>query len=157
MDWNWAAIEAISAVVASVCVIISIIFLVLELRHNAKAIEGTTIQSLMSLEQEVFALLAANADLFTRGCQDVSVLSPAEQFQFERIIGAQLSLTYSAYVQHRRGLMDQEVWDAYLNAIKRYIASPGFVEIWETIKNNYPTSFRRHIGRHIDGTAIPKT
>jgi len=49
--------------------------------------------------------------------------------------------------------MGQEVWDAYLNALKRYASNPGFVDIWEAIKNNYPASFRRYI----NSTALPKT
>ena len=152
MDWDWEAIEAISSVIGGVFVLVSIIFLVLEIRHNAKAIEGATVQSLMSLEREVFALLADHADLVTRGCESYSGLSTQEKYQFERVAGAQLSLTYSAHVQLSRDLMELEVWEAYLNALKRYTAKPGFVECWEVIKNNYPATFRTMV----DKTAIPK-
>ena len=153
MDWNWAAIEAISSVVGGISVVASVFFLIFEIRHNAKAIEGATVQSLMSLEREVFALLADHADLVTRGCESYSNLPKQEKYQFERVAGAQLSLTYSAHVQLSRGLMDLEVWDAYLNALKRYTATPGFLECWTAIKNNYPRSFRSMV----DSSAMPKT
>ena len=64
---DWAAVEAIAAVAGVIGVVISIVFLIYEVRHNARAIEGSTVQSLMSLEREVFSLLAENAELMTKG------------------------------------------------------------------------------------------
>ena len=130
-EFNWEAIEAISSVIGGVCVVVSVLFLIYEVRHNAKAIEGQTVQSLMSLEREVFALLADNADLFTRGRDHRAALTPEEQFQFDRIASSYMSLTYSAYIQFTRNLIEQEVWDAYLDAARRYTVHPGFVAAWD--------------------------
>ena len=67
MYWDWDKIATISSVIGVIGGIVSVIFLVYEVRHNAKAIEGATVQSLMGLEREVFTLLVQNADLF--GCR----------------------------------------------------------------------------------------
>ena len=41
---DWAAVEAIAAVAGVIGVVISIVFLIYEVRHNARAIEGSTVQ-----------------------------------------------------------------------------------------------------------------
>lgn len=139
---NWAAIEGIASVAGAIGVIISIIFLIYEVRHNARAIEGATVQSLMSLEREVFGLLAENAELMTTGGAESASLSEAQLYQYERGVATYMSLVYSAYIQHKRELVEDEVWDAYLNALERHMQEPGFAEAWLRISVGYPKSFQ---------------
>lgn len=139
---GWDAITALSGVAGAVGVMISIGFLVFEVRHNTRAIEGATVQDLMSLEKDTFTLLADNAEIYVRGSADFEELEPAERFRFERIVGAQMSLSYSAYAQHRRGLIPSETWTAYFNAATRYLRQPGFRACWHGIRLGYPESFR---------------
>ena len=73
-------------------IVVSIIFLIYEARHNARAIVGATVQSLMSLEREVFGTLAENADLMTRGCRVCESLTEAELYRYERAVGTYMSL-----------------------------------------------------------------
>ena len=106
MDWNWDAISAISSVLGGLGVVISVIFLVYEVRRNAQAIEGATVQNLMTLEHSVFTTLADNADLFARGRRDRAVLSEEDTFWFDRLASSYMSLSYSAYIQHQEALID---------------------------------------------------
>ncbi len=115
------------------------------MRHNARAIEGATVQSLMTLEREVFGLLAENAELMTKGGANPSELTEVEQYQYERGVGTYFSLIYSAFMQHERELVEDEVWDAYLNALARQMQAPGFAEAWLRIGVGYPKSFQELI------------
>lgn len=150
MSIDWAAVEAIAAVAGVIGVVISIIFLVYEVRHNAKAIEGATVQSLMSLEREVFSLLAENAELMTKAGADIEALTTAERYRFERAVGSYMSLIYSAYTQHQRDLVDDEVWQAYVGALKRHLEAPGFIAVWNEIQIGYPKSFRAAMEQLLD-------
>ena len=150
---NWAAIEGIASVAGAIGVIISIIFLIYEVRHNARAIEGATVQSLMSLEREVFSLLAENAALMTKGGADPASLTEVEFYRYERGVGTYMSLIYSAYMQHKRELVEDEVWEAYLNALERHMRAPGFAQAWLRISVGYPQSFQDLIKRKFSPTA----
>lgn len=147
MSWDWQVIAAAATVVGVVGGIISVAFLVIEVRHNTRAIEGETVQSLMSLEREVFTLLGDNAELFLRGCDDLGSLTRAERFKFDRLVGAEMSLIYSAFVQHGEGLMSDEIWEAYVNALHRYARLPGFAQAWTGLRDAYPATFRDELGR----------
>ena len=142
MTWDWAVVTAIASVVGVIGGLISVIFLILEVRRNAQAIEGATVQSLMSFEKDVFALIANNAELYLKGSTGIAKLTAAQKLTFNRIVGVQMSLTYSAYVQFQQQLIDDEVWDAYFNAVNKYMEAPGFHDSWKGFENNYPKSFR---------------
>ncbi len=144
-DWNWDAISAVSSALGGLGVIISVVFLVYEVRRSAQAIEGATVQSLMSLERDVFAMLVDNAELFIRGRRDRSALSETDMFRFDKISGAYMSLGYSAYVQFQERLIDDETWEAYVSAFRVHLTCPGFGDSWDTMKTGYPKSFRDQI------------
>jgi len=153
---NWAAIEGIASVAGAVGVVISIIFLIYEVRHNARAIEGATVQSLMSLEREVFALLAENAELMTKGGKDAASLTQVEAYRYERSVGTYMSLVYSAFIQHRRELVDDEVWEAYLHALELHMQAPGFAQAWARIRAGYPKSFQELIRERFPRNVQPE-
>ena len=153
---NWSAIEGIASVAGAIGVVISIIFLIYEVRHNARAIEGATVQSLMTLEREVFGLLAENADLMIKGGAKASEMTDAELYRYERGVGTYMSLIYSAYMQHERDLVEDEVWDAYLNALEMHMKAPGFAEAWRRIGDGYPASFQKLIRNRFPGGADKK-
>ncbi|GEM_PF-4916691 len=142
-DWNWTAIEALASLAGVIGVVVSIVFLIYEVRHNARAIEGATVQSLMSLEREVFTLMADNAALFARGGKDHAALTPEEQFRYHRIVASLMSLNFSAFLQFERDLIDREIWEAYGNAVRRYARAPGFAVAWAEVRDGYPASFRK--------------
>jgi len=142
MTWDWTVVTAIASVVGVIGGLISVVFLILEVRRNAQAIEGATVQALMSFEKDVYALIANNAGLYLKGSAGIAKLTAPQKLAFERIVSAQMSLLYSAYVQFQQQLIDDEVWEAYVNAINRYMKNSGFRDSWKSFENSYPKSFR---------------
>ncbi len=145
MVWDWTLVSAIATVIGVFGGLVSLGFLIIGVRRNAAAVEGSTVQALMIFEKDVYALLMANADCFVRGCGDLAQLTDVDRFRFDRLVNAQMSLFYSAFAQFSQKLMDDEVWDAYRSAMHEDLAQPGFLASWQAMENNYPASFRRMI------------
>ena len=97
----------------------------------------------MSLEGEVFALLADNAELMTQGGEAFETLTSAQLYQYKRSVGTYMSLIYSAYIQHDLALVESEVWEAYKNALARHTRAPDFKLTWERIKVGYPRGLQQ--------------
>jgi hypothetical protein len=76
----WDQITALATIIGVVGGLISVYFVVLEIRRSAQATEGATVQSLMSMEKDVFGLLAAHGKLYLRGCKDISKLTEVGKF-----------------------------------------------------------------------------
>lgn len=145
MGWDWNLISQIASVVGVVGGLVSLSFLVFSVRRNARAIEGSTVQSLMNFEKDVYAMIAADSALYLKGCETPEKLKPAEELKFHRMVSTQMSMFYSAFVQHGEGLIDDEVWEAYANALRSYLKPPGFRSHWQRMELHYPRSFREMI------------
>jgi hypothetical protein len=145
MTWDWAMISAVATMVGVIGGLVSLVLLILEVRRNSQAIEGTTVQSLMSFEKDVFTLVANNAALYLKGSKGLAGLTAPQKLTFVRIVSVQMSLTYSAYVQFQQQLIDADVWDAYVNAVTGYMKAPGFREAWKSFETSYPKSFRTFV------------
>ena len=156
MDLDFALITAVATVIGVIGGLISVAFLVYEIRRNAQAIEGTTVQSLMSLEAQVFNTVLNNAPIYLRGSAKAPDLTEVEALQFDVLAGGFMSLTYSAAVQHQQGLIDDEVWQAYRNAIGKRLSNPGFLESWRSIQSSYPKSFQADIANILSSVALPQ-
>ncbi len=152
MDWN--AIDAISSAIGAVGVIVTIVYLASQIRQNTQSIQGQTEQSLMTLEKEVNSMIAEYASVYRRGTSDMSDLDVDEAVQFDYIVAAEMSLVYSAYVQHRRKLISDEVWIAYVNGAKVQLAQRGYHQAWERLINDYPRSFVAVIDEIKDPAAV---
>lgn len=139
---NWEIIGAVSTVLGVIGGLVSVYFLTLEVRRNAQAIEGATVQSLMNFEQAVFALLIDNAAVFLKGSADRDSLAPDARFKFDKLVQAYMSLYYSAFKQHEQSLIDPEVWDAYARALRDKLTKPGFAASWQDVRESYPVSFQ---------------
>lgn len=139
---DWTLVTAVATVLGVIGGLISVAFVVYEIRRNAQAIEGATVQSLMSLEQQVFSVILNNAAIYTKGCAGLAGLSEQERQEFDQCVRILMSMTYSAFVQHQQNLIDSEVWDAYANAARVRFRQPGFLETWVTVQIGYPESFR---------------
>ena len=147
MSWQWDQITALSSVVGVVGGLISVYFLVLEVRRNARAIEGATVQSLVTFEKDVYQLLSMNVGIYLRGCEDISKLSAEEKFRFERLVGALMSLFYTAFVQHGQELIDDEVWAAYADELRGFLRATGFLTAWTSMETGFPRSFRDMVNK----------
>lgn len=144
---TWDQISAVAQIVGVVAGIASVIFLILEIRRNSKAIEGSTVQALMAMEQSLFTYLADHSDLYVRGCADFAALSNSESFSFNRYVGAYMSLYYAAFKQVEQGLIDAEVWVAYQNSMRTNLGRPGFAACWASFAAHYPASFQAETRR----------
>jgi hypothetical protein len=142
---NWDIVIGVSTVIGVIGGLVSVVFLILEVRRNAQAIEGATVQSLMNFEQSVYSLAIAHAPLVLAGGADRAALSPEERFTYDNVVQAYMSLYYSAFEQHRNALIDAEVWEAYRNAIRHKMRDPGFAESWQEVSESYPAPFRQAV------------
>ena len=143
MELNWDAIGAIAESLGVIGVIVTVINVGVQIRHNSQAVQGATEQALMTQEMALFALIAEHANVYRRGSERIDQLDADEYVVFENLVYAQMSQLYSAFVQFQRGLIPQSVWDAYIANWPDYIVQIGFRHVWDRIKNGYPSEFQQ--------------
>ena len=147
---NWEVISAVSEILGAAGVIITVIYLAIQIRQNTRFVQGSTEQTLMSQEIEVYALMATHADVYQRGCESLAGLSKAERIVFDNLVFSEMSQFYAGWVQHKSGLIDQGVWQAYDNSVFLNMTEPGFKQVWEEYKYTYPRGFQDEVQAILD-------
>jgi hypothetical protein len=147
---NWEAISAIAELFGAVGVIITVIYLAIQIRQNTSSVQAATEQTLMSQEIEVFALTAAHAEVYQRGLIDLASLSKAERVVFDHVMYAQMSQFYSGWVQYKGKFIEGSVWKAYENSAMLTMSDSGFRQAWEEVSQIYPEDFQDVVAEIVD-------
>ena len=130
--------------IAAIATVATLAYLALQIRHNSKSVEGATVQSILDLEVTTFSLKAQYANVYRRGCANLSDLDEDEKIVFEQVVSSEMSLFDSGYVQWKNGLMpDMDPFDSDWK--EDYLKRSGFQAMWSEIKSTYPRDFCDHL------------
>lgn len=111
MDWN--AISAISGLVSAVAVVVSLIYVAVQLRQNTRAIEASSRSGLLDGDIGLISdYMTYSIDPHLIG-DDVK-LSAEDERRFTWIIIKALRIREFAWHQYKLGLLDESTWQSYL-------------------------------------------
>ena len=110
---NLDVVSAVAEVLGAIGVIVTVIYVAVQIRQNSEAVKGSTEQELMSQEMALYSMLARHANVYRRGCTSMDDLDLDERVEFENLVTAVMSQLYSAFVQYQRKLIPESVWVAY--------------------------------------------
>ena len=137
---NWDAIGAIAELAGAIGVVLSLVYLAIQIRQNtgqmertARAARGAAYQDALANSQSYLTPVGENgelAEIFRMGLQDCDKLSEAERFRFMWIIGGYVTNMDNVFYQHQDGVISEERWQVTLNSLRWFIRNPGFKQWW---------------------------
>ena len=153
---NWDALVAISQLVAAIGVILSLIFLAVQLRQNTKAIQSSAIQNLVqslsgnaqtNVENEYLVplMLKANAGVETLSEEERTRLHFWFVMAFRRFEGV--------YFQRSLGLVDAAVTEGFERSHISILASKSGRAWWSTAKGAFASGFVTYVDDHLSKVA----
>lgn len=119
---NLTKLNPLLEFVGGVAVLIGLVFVGLELRQNTEAVQAATLQSLTEQSQDYLLLLAEDGEInaiWRKGVADLSKLDAGEASRFNFLYRAQWIRFQNAYLQWRRGTLDDNDWAFYAGIICR--------------------------------------
>jgi len=129
-------------------VIVSIVFVGLELRQNTAAVRGATYQELAATSAELTLALANDGDLariFVRWEADPESLSADEKLRIRvYLLGVGRNME-NAFQQARVGTITDDLWMGYLDTYRRFASMPGFGQYWDGAQTGFSTEFRAYV------------
>ena len=111
-----------------IAVLVGLIFVGLELRQNTEAVQADTLQSITEQSQDYLLLLASDGEInaiWRQGVADLSKLDEGEASRFNFLYRAQWIRFQNAYLQWRRGTLDDNDWAFYAGVICRKAGDDG--------------------------------
>jgi hypothetical protein len=137
-DWS-----SIGSLISSVAVLISLIYLALQVRQAEHNQQASIRQGRATRAVDI--ILAAGdpsyADALTRGVAGSADISAAEFGQFAAIYGAFLASAEDTFLQHSEGLLSDSVFASFRESWRRTLAQPGVRALWKLRRHGFESGF----------------
>ena len=135
---NWDAIVAISQLVAAVGVILSLVFVGLQIKQNRRALQRTEHNSTMEQWTVIRQAIAQNrdiAELMTAGLQGERTLDSADQLRLEQMLAEQAWAAFHIWDRTQRGIFPNGTFEATGGALlATLLRTSGGAAWWRTAK-----------------------
>ena len=90
---NWETIAAISEAVGAMAVVVSLIYLAVQIRQNTKAIRGTTIDAITAHQQEELRWSSEMPEVFRKALEEPEALTYEESWRLSEWMTASIHRT----------------------------------------------------------------
>ena len=131
--------------VGAVGVVISLLYLAIQIRGNtrttrAEIFQGLTLAVTGAIQETGRSPQATH--VFLTGQRDLDALTDEEQGQFRLLINGVFMRFENAHYQYRRGTLEDELWDRYRALISSYLSRPGVRKWWKSGSRNFSAPFK---------------
>ena len=131
---NWDAVGAIAEVVGAAGVLITLMYLAVQIRHNSASVDASTEDGVTSGFNDVNNVIAADAELariFTGGLEHPESLSDEEAVRFSFLFSSYVNQYNRLLVLNRKGTFPDDRWLMYAQELAVLVSSPGGA-LWRT-------------------------
>ena len=144
---------------ANLGVLLGLVLLLVELRHNTLATQASLYQESMSFAREHAELLIGDenselASIVFRGETDPDSLSPIELEKFVLFTAWRMNTWETTFLNYDKGLVEERIW----NSVDRWYSAlllrgPGYQRWWEMAQHGYDPVFREHVYQAFEQSA----
>ena len=144
---NWEAISTVSEVIGAIAVVVSLIYLALQVRQNTQMSKSETRQTIAD------ALTRPPSDFFTDPGFARNFLKhiDGENLEAEQVLQLQaycyitLRTWENIHYQYRSGMLNEDEWEALHRNVKALLQAPMWRDYWEREREIYSSPFRKEI------------
>ena len=153
---HWEALAAIGEFAGGIAVIVSIIYLALQVRSSAKSSKAQGQRDNM----DVFTFFAplhhkSNRDVYRKGNRCFDDLSDDEKLHFHSLIHPLVSQYQSIFADRKLGLMDEIAFESWSEAMIAVLSGKGMKQWWRHAKFVYAVDFQQAIDEGISQRKAP--
>lgn len=136
---------ALGEVIGAIAIIITLIFLALQIRQNTKAVILNTGHAITEEFRSMFELIAANgelAELINKSANTDVNITGADKARYWAYTSNFIYAFENAYFQSAQGALDSNKWAGMKRMVTDYAHLPGFQEYWPSRKHWYSDTFQ---------------
>ena len=136
--------------VSAIAVVISLIYLALQVRHNTRSVRTENYARALERVSSMQSRLSQDGDfcaLFNRALSDPFGLSPDERIQFTWCLYEMFGGQEFLFHQSQDGTIPEEVWERWSATTAWWLTFPG-VRAWWLAR---PTAFSAGFTAYVDG------
>jgi hypothetical protein len=125
---NWEAINAVSQLVSSIAVVLSVLYLAVQLRSSTRVARVAAMDAAAAALRDVTKPFMENAELariWRIGLENLEALPPEDQARFFHAAHQFLKALETIHYHYVYGLLDTQLWEGWRELLQHYVATPG--------------------------------
>ena len=156
---NWTVLSTGAEVIGSVAVVVSVVYLAVQIKLGTKTLRTTMRDNAFQSLQEWNYAVAGDPDLasiISRGSKDLDSLNPKERARFIHIMFSFFKVWERLYLHYIEGSVDETVWMRNKLFLASYLHQPGCRYYWDNRKAAYDPRFQE-VADNLEAPPIPST
>ena len=145
---NWEAINAVSQFVSSIAVVLSVLYLGIQVHRSTRVAKVAAQDAAASAVRDVTNTFMENAEMsriWGTGLEDLNKLSAEDQARFFHATHQFLKALETIHFHYLNGLMDKQLWLGWQELLRHYIAAPGIAQYWSVRSQLFSARFRAFV------------
>ena len=125
---NWTKASAVAEILSSVAILITLVYLVVEIQQNSEATQAETRQAILDSDQQFLELLIDSPELMVLQYQ--SDLSDEERIRLSFLLVTFIRMRENNWLQYENGTLDDVTWQAYRLSLIAQLSNPQSRAWW---------------------------
>ena len=125
---NWDAIGAIGEIVGAASVVLSLLYLAIQMRQSNRLVERAAVKELISDRAEYNKFVAADAalnSLYWKGMKTPDQLSESEWLRYLNLYAPMARQLEAVYLDISNGFLSESRCESEQISMKRWLSQPG--------------------------------
>ena len=142
----------IAEIIASFAVIVSLIYLAVQLRQNTNAVRLSTMHNVTEELRDWNKGIAGNgsvASILLRGMQNPDDMGGEDKLRFYCLLYSMFWALENAFVQHNAGALDADEWAGIRQSFTDFGKLPGMQDYWSNRKHWFGPKFQRFMDTEV--------
>jgi len=137
----------VAEIVGATGVIISLIYVAIGVSKNTEAVRVANGQALvaMAIEKNAWFRNADFAAIYVMAQDGIEKLSPVQLRQYLTFVADNMNAWEFAYITHKNGAMDDNIWNGWDGFYKSELATKPFRQFWHEYRQTYSPAFREYL------------
>jgi len=144
---------SIATIIEAIFVIVSVWFICRQLRESTRLARAANAQSLVEISSSLNLQLIQDpevARLWVRGPHEFASMDEVQQYRYRSLLVWWLILHENIYYQHRKRLLDSDIYSAWNADLKAFVKEQNLAGQWQELKQTFQSEFVAHVQRLID-------
>lgn len=139
-------LASVAEIVSALAVVVSLLYVGWEVRQNTTAVKSSAYQSIHDAEDLFWSSVSSDphvSALWETGLRGgLEALQPEQRPQFVALGKRLIYLFQNVHYQRRKGVVDDELWNAWLASLDEFRAQKGFQEVIGMTRPHLSDPFR---------------
>jgi hypothetical protein len=156
---NLESLGNIGDFIGGIGVIVTLIYLALQIRQNTIATRADSYQAVVASASDWGREISLNAEIceiLERGAQDYNALEGVERIRFNLAMSSYFRNMENLHLKFMTGAVDVSVWSGWANRTLAFMLPPGTQAWWTSNASAFSSDFRAFIAAPGEHPEIPE-